>query len=326
MATAPNTGLTYQNANSLRTDELYAELLNYLDAWLNCSVLAVGQAAPTGDEVDGDRYIVGTGTGLFADQNGKLAIKFGGVWFFFAPPAAGVPIVKNLTDGTDWERVAGVWVEKAGGGGGSGSLAGLSDVDTGGVSDGDALVWDDATSKWVPGASGGGSGGVANKVTMGYILPAGNLVPPMTSDTAPAGVVSASSSYSLTPAWGAFNGTIEVGWLNNSGLPAWIAYEAVAPVTVKSYAISPWCYDNYPGRWLVAWKLQGSDNGITWVDIDSRTLRGPSAWIFYGYRFFSCASNSTAYLHHRLYIITNGGDGYVGLDELALYATDITKA
>lgn len=119
MTTAPNTGLTFQNANSMRTDELYAELINYLDTWLNCSVLAVGQAAPIGTEVDGDRYIIGTGTGLFVGHNGKLAIKFSGTWFFFAPPTAGVPIVKNLDDGTDWENVGGVWAAKAGGAGGS---------------------------------------------------------------------------------------------------------------------------------------------------------------------------------------------------------------
>lgn len=197
MTTAPNTGLTFQNANSLRTDELYAELINYLDAWLNCGVLAVGQAAPTGTEVDGDRYIIGTGTGPFVGHDGKLAIKFSGTWFFFAPPAAGIPIVKNLSDGTDWECVAGVWTEKASGGasaydalsdvdttgladgdmmvwdagtsmwrpiapgagGGASDLADLSDVDVTGIADGDILIWDASTSTWLPGVGGGGGGG-----------------------------------------------------------------------------------------------------------------------------------------------------------------------
>ena len=119
MSTEPNTGLTYQEPGSLQTDALQNELVNYLGVWLNCIVLAVGQAAPTGSEVEGDRYIVGTGTGVFAGHDDELAILRGSTWQFHAPPAAGVPIIKNLYDGTDWECAAGVWAEKAGGGGGS---------------------------------------------------------------------------------------------------------------------------------------------------------------------------------------------------------------
>ena len=37
-------------------------------------------------------------------------------------------------------------------------LAQLLDVNVSGVSDGDALVWDDGTQSWVPGAGGGGGG------------------------------------------------------------------------------------------------------------------------------------------------------------------------
>lgn len=39
--------------------------------------------------------------------------------------------------------------------GGATTLAGLTDVDTSGVADGDALVYDDATDTWVPGAVSG---------------------------------------------------------------------------------------------------------------------------------------------------------------------------
>ena len=113
MATDPNTGLTWQEANSQTTDALHNQVVGLLAVWLNCAVLAVGQATPTGTEAEGDRYIVGTGTGVFAAHDDELAILRGGTWQFHAPPAAGVPIVKNLSDGADWEcSDAGVWSVK----------------------------------------------------------------------------------------------------------------------------------------------------------------------------------------------------------------------
>ncbi len=39
-----------------------------------------------------------------------------------------------------------------------GALVGLSDVDPSGLTDGDVLIWNAATSKWEPGAGGGGGG------------------------------------------------------------------------------------------------------------------------------------------------------------------------
>lgn len=122
MSTEPNTGLTWQEAGSRTTDSLHNQVVDLLGFWLNCTVLAVGQAAPVGGEAEGTRYIVGTGTGLFAEQDGKGAILRGGTWQFHAPPSGGVPIIRNLDDGADWGcDDSGVWAAKAGGGGGGGS-------------------------------------------------------------------------------------------------------------------------------------------------------------------------------------------------------------
>ena len=118
MATEPNTGLTFQEANSLETDALQNELVNYLGVWLNCAVQTVGDTVPPGSPVNGERYIVGaSATGAWATHDDELAIYRDG-WQFYAPPPAGVPIIKNLDDGADWEcSDAGVWSAKAGGGG-----------------------------------------------------------------------------------------------------------------------------------------------------------------------------------------------------------------
>lgn len=120
MSTEPITGLTYQAAGSQQTDALQNAELNYYGAWLNCVVLSVGDTTPPGSPANGDRYIVGaSATGAWATHDDELAIYRDG-WQFYAPPAAGVPIVKNLDDGADWEcSDAGVWSAKSGGGVGS---------------------------------------------------------------------------------------------------------------------------------------------------------------------------------------------------------------
>ena len=58
-------------------------------------------------------------------------------------------------DVTKWDRVK--ITEELGGGGGSSTLAGLNDVNISSPTDGQALVYDNATQKWVNGAGGGGS-------------------------------------------------------------------------------------------------------------------------------------------------------------------------
>ena len=60
-------------------------------------------------------------------------------------------------DDTKWNRVKVMDEITQGGGGGSSTLAGLNDVNISSPTDGQALVYDNATQKWVNGAGGGGS-------------------------------------------------------------------------------------------------------------------------------------------------------------------------
>ena len=111
MARTPNADIPQQEAGSLTTDALFNEFADIVDAWLNCVVLAVGQAAPAGTEVEGDRYIVGTGTGVFAGHDDELAILRGGTWQFHEAQE-GVT-VHNLDDGADWiNEGSGGWALK----------------------------------------------------------------------------------------------------------------------------------------------------------------------------------------------------------------------
>lgn len=60
-------------------------------------------------------------------------------------------------DATKWDRVKVMDEITQGGGGGSSTLAGLNDVNISSPTDGQALVYDNATQKWINGAGGGGS-------------------------------------------------------------------------------------------------------------------------------------------------------------------------
>jgi hypothetical protein len=150
----------------------------------------------------------------------------------------------------------------------------------------------------------------------------------MTSDTAPSGTSSASSTYSTLPAWGAFSGDW-LGWLTNGtglGSPQWVQYQFTSGKVVKSYAIIPWSSDSWPDRNLTEWHLDGSNDGSSWTTLDTRT-RGVSTtrdpkwrWTIWEPKYFSCA-NSTSYTYYRLVITANGGNAYVGLQHFELYVT-----
>ena len=76
------------------------EALLLVDTLLQAAVLGFADA-PAGGEVDGDCYIVGSGSGVFTGWDGRIARKQDGAWFSFLPGAGGGEgwIVWNRDDG-----------------------------------------------------------------------------------------------------------------------------------------------------------------------------------------------------------------------------------
>lgn len=96
----------------------------------------------------------------------------------------------------------------------------------------------------------------------------------------------------------------------------WVAYKLAAPTAVASYDLVSG--NDYEGRDPKNWTLQGSTDGTTWKDLDTRTNetfadRGQS-------RTFTFA-NTTAYSNYRLNITANGGEPIIQLADFKL-ATD----
>ena len=153
------------------------------------------------------------------------------------------------------------------------------------------------------------------QVAAGPPLVPGNLIPTMTTDTAPSGEASASGSYSgAYLAWKAFNHAS--GLWQMTGEVGWLQYQFPEAHIVTQYTIYP---DYYAaGTWPPkTWTFKGSNNGTDWTTLDTQT--NVSGW---GtppntLKVFPFA-NTTSYTYYRLDITAGLDNAYVGVGELEM--------
>ena len=119
-----------------------------------------------------------------------------------------------------------------------------------------------------------------------------NLIPTMTSDTTPSGVV-ASSSTSASPGadWEAFGSAN--GWTATGGPPQWLSYHFPVAYVVKRYSLA-----EYGGGVPKDWTFEGSNDGASWTTLDTQTNQAISGGATFDYDF----TNHTAYLYYRINI------------------------
>ena len=100
-------------------------------------------------------------------------------------------------------------------------------------------------------------------------------------------VYSASSTSENTPA-SAFDGSTSTHWHSDSnGAPHWLQVRLPSEATVVKYSICP--RDYYSGSYVdrpVSFKLQGSNNGYTWVTLDTQENL-TTGWAAHTYRDFT---------------------------------------
>jgi len=107
-----------------------------------------------------------------------------------------------------------------------------------------------------------GEGVYSNAFTPGS--PTANLVPDMTSSTAPSGVVTASGEVnSAVAAWKAFDRDISTVWSDANPLTAWLRYDFGTAVTVGSYTLT--IGNDQPK----SWRLRGSNDASSWITLDT---------------------------------------------------------
>jgi hypothetical protein len=99
----------------------------------------------------------------------------------------------------------------------------------------------------------------------------------------------------------------------------WISYQFAAGQVVTGYSITS--ANDVPQRDPQDWQLQGSNDGINWFDLDTRTNESfSSRHLKKNYSFF----NATAYSHIRLNITANRGANILQLAEIELFGGQTT--
>jgi RHS repeat-associated protein len=150
-------------------------------------------------------------------------------------------------------------------------------------------------------------------------------VPTMTSNSAPSGEASASSTYAAgTEAWHAFadDGSASVCHSVANGLPFWLEYRFSNARAITKYAITT---QNSTTTWAPrTWQLQGSNNGSDWVTLDARSdvtdwASSPSTTETFTFE------NEALYTRYRLHVTASNNAGtYCSVAELEMFeAQDI---
>jgi hypothetical protein len=148
------------------------------------------------------------------------------------------------------------------------------------------------------------------------VAPSTNIIPEMTSNTAPSGVARASSVYtSAYEPWQAFNSTdADLYWnaITNTG---WIEYQFPEKMIVDKYSLKARQATEYNDAMPKAWTFEGFD-GSAWVVLDTRSAQ--TAWGINEVRTF-LFTNTTTYSKYRLNVSVNNGYNRLQLEQLAMY-------
>lgn len=153
--------------------------------------------------------------------------------------------------------------------------------------------------------------------TLGRIIDASlstetSHIPDMTSNTAPSGVASASTTFTGYDAFKAMDQDSATYWSTATATPTgWIAYEWAAAKKINKYTIKGRAdaSDGSPKNWTFeGW------NGSAWVVLDTRTN---ITWTNGEKKTFSC-SNETSYTKYRINVTANNGRATLNIAEIEM--------
>ena len=141
-----------------------------------------------------------------------------------------------------------------------------------------------------------------------------NIIPLMTSDTAPSGVASGSNVYTTYAAWKAFDSDpLHTDYISNGNAPQWLQYQFPSPRVVAQYALRAPDRNNGNGA-PTSFTLQGSNDGTNWVTLDTQTGLSWSASEKKTFQF----SNTLSFTYYRLAISACKADGWCVCSEWEL--------
>jgi len=141
-----------------------------------------------------------------------------------------------------------------------------------------------------------------------------NLIPDMTSNTAPKGTASASTEFSSTyAAWKAMDKDSTTFWSTTTGgvTPCWLEYEFDNSIIITKYTITArdTASDGAPNTWT----FEGY-NGSTWDTLDTQS----SITFTNGEKKEYTFSNETDYTRYRIYVTANNGRSSTNIAEMEM--------
>jgi len=154
-----------------------------------------------------------------------------------------------------------------------------------------------------------------------------NLIPIMTSNSAPKGKVTVSSIYDENfPGYQAVDGDktvkekVKTAWVAGNSTNNWFCYEFDQPVIISKYSISG--HDTAPVQSPKSWIFQGSKDGKQWINLHEISDEGK--WDINQYKEFEI-NNNNSYKFYRLYNINSNFNWgvYVGISDLKMMAKNI---
>lgn len=152
-----------------------------------------------------------------------------------------------------------------------------------------------------------------------------NLIPRMTSNTAPSGVASASSvanggfleyqAFDHNTSWTSASSNSH-HWAPGSGMPCWLAYEFPSPKVVSKYTLIT--VKNSSSYLPQEWTFEAWD-GSQWVVLDTENMR-----IEQGVKKEFPIKNKTAYNKYRINMTAAVQGGGIAIGEMEMMASIIT--
>jgi hypothetical protein len=145
----------------------------------------------------------------------------------------------------------------------------------------------------------------------------GNLIPTMTSTTAPSGVASASSiAGTSNDSWYAFDKTVNGtsnAWLSvNPSSTGWLQYKFPFAKVVRSYAVTGTSTTSISPK---NWTFEGSNDGLNYDILDTQSN---ISFTTLERKIFNI-NNIKPYLYYRINISAGNGGAYLGVAELEMY-------
>jgi hypothetical protein len=120
-------------------------------------------------------------------------------------------------------------------------------------------------------------------------------IPQMSSNTTPSGAAIASAQQSAgVAAWNAFDRNTGTAWNPGTANTGWLGYQFTSGKVIKRYGFFSHTTNTQSPR---TWTFEGSNNGSTWVVLDTQTNFVTSVSIFYS---FDISANTTSYTYYRI--------------------------